>query len=93
MALPVSGEQDIIDVVAIWLVRFCQMAARVSGDLIMPSTKEASEHASADINAFREKIRTGKRGSDHLYIMLLGMKMLETDELLRQVQKVCRSEW
>ena len=47
----------------------------------MPSTKEAtSEHASADINAFREKIRTGKRGSDHLYIMLLGMKMLETDE-------------
>ena len=54
----------------------------------MPSTKQATtEHASADINAFREKVRTGKRGSDHLYIMLLGMKVLETDELLKQVQK------
>src|SRR5260370_28468220 len=54
----------------------------------MPSTKEATiEHTSADIEAFRERIRTGKRGSDHLYIILLGMKVLETDELLKQVEK------
>ncbi len=54
----------------------------------MPSTKEATiERASADIQAFRERLRTGRRGGDHLYIILLGMKMLETDELLKQVKK------
>jgi putative toxin-antitoxin system antitoxin component (TIGR02293 family) len=54
----------------------------------MPSTKEATdEDASPDIEAFREKLRTGKRGSDHLYVILLGMKMMETDELLKQVEK------
>jgi len=54
----------------------------------MPSTKEATvEYATPDIEAFREKLRTGKRGSDHLYVILLGMKMMETDELLKQVEK------
>lgn len=45
------------------------------------------EHASPDIEAFRERLRTGKRGSDHLYIILLGMKIHETEKLLRQVQR------
>ncbi|HUE83268.1 MAG TPA: antitoxin Xre/MbcA/ParS toxin-binding domain-containing protein [Pyrinomonadaceae bacterium] len=53
----------------------------------MPSTKATTEHASPDIKVFREKLRTGKRGSDHLYIILLGMKTLETDKLLKQIEK------
>jgi putative toxin-antitoxin system antitoxin component (TIGR02293 family) len=39
------------------------------------------------MEAFRERIRAGQRGGDHLYVMLLGLKMSETKELLRQVEK------
>jgi putative toxin-antitoxin system antitoxin component (TIGR02293 family) len=54
----------------------------------MLSTKEpTAEHASPDIKAFREKLRTGKRGSDHVYLILLGMKTLETDKLLKQIER------
>jgi putative toxin-antitoxin system antitoxin component (TIGR02293 family) len=49
--------------------------------------EETAERVSPDIAAFRERLRTGERGNDHLYIMLLGMKLLETEELLREVQK------
>ena len=53
----------------------------------MPAAKEETERASPDIEAFRERIRTGQRGGDHLYVLLLGLKMSETEELLRQVDK------
>jgi putative toxin-antitoxin system antitoxin component (TIGR02293 family) len=54
----------------------------------MPKRQQVTvEHASPDIEAFREKLRTGKRGNDHIYTMLLGMKMLETEELLRQIER------
>jgi putative toxin-antitoxin system antitoxin component (TIGR02293 family) len=45
------------------------------------------EQTPPDVAAFRERLRTGKRGSDHIYIILLGMKMIQTDELLKQVEK------
>ena len=54
----------------------------------MPSVQaETIERASPDIAAFRERLRTGERGTDHLYVMLLGMRLLETEELLKQVAK------
>src|SRR3982751_2518976 len=49
--------------------------------------EETLDRVSPDIAAFRERLRTGERGNDHLYIMLLGMKLLETEELLREVQR------
>ena len=52
------------------------------------TTKERTiEQTPPDVEAFRERLRTGKRGSDHIYIILLGMKMIQTDELLKQVEK------
>ena len=54
----------------------------------MPAAQEETiERASPDIAAFRERIRTGERGTDHLYVMLLGMKSFETEELLKEVEK------
>ncbi|HEX8139703.1 MAG TPA: antitoxin Xre/MbcA/ParS toxin-binding domain-containing protein [Pyrinomonadaceae bacterium] len=54
----------------------------------MPGAQEETiERELPDIEAFRERLRTGERGSGHLYLILLGMKMSETDELLRQVEK------
>jgi len=49
--------------------------------------EELADRVSPDVAAFRERLRTGERGNDHLYVMLLGMRLLETDELLREVQK------
>jgi putative toxin-antitoxin system antitoxin component (TIGR02293 family) len=49
--------------------------------------EETVERVSPDIVAFCERLRTGERGNDHLYVMLLGMKLLETEELLREVQR------
>lgn len=49
--------------------------------------EETSERVSPDIEAFRERLRTGERGTDHLYVMLLGMRTLETEQLLKQVEQ------
>jgi putative toxin-antitoxin system antitoxin component (TIGR02293 family) len=54
----------------------------------MPVAQEEKvEKATADVEAFRERISSGKRGGDHVYVLLLGMKKFETDELLKQVEK------
>lgn len=49
--------------------------------------EETLDRVSPDIAAFRERLRTGERGNDHLYVILLGMRLLETEELLREVQR------
>jgi putative toxin-antitoxin system antitoxin component (TIGR02293 family) len=54
----------------------------------MPEAQEETiERELPDIEAFRERLRTGERGGGHLYLILLGMKLTETDELLRQVER------
>lgn len=54
----------------------------------MASTQEeTADKTSPDIEAFRERIRTGERGTDHLYLILLGMGLLETEELFKQVER------
>lgn len=54
----------------------------------MPAAQEEKvERSTPDVEAFRERISTGERGADHLYVLLLGMKMFETEELLKQVEK------
>jgi putative toxin-antitoxin system antitoxin component (TIGR02293 family) len=40
-----------------------------------------------EVDYFVKRIKSGKRGSDHLYVMLLGMKEAETNSLLRQIEK------
>lgn len=54
----------------------------------MPAAQEEKiERATPDVEAFRERISSGERGGGHLYVLLLGMKKFETDELLKQVEK------
>jgi putative toxin-antitoxin system antitoxin component (TIGR02293 family) len=54
----------------------------------MPAAQdEKLERVTPDVEAFRERINSGERGGDHLYVLLLGMKKFETEELLRQVEK------
>ncbi|MDQ3817986.1 MAG: DUF2384 domain-containing protein [Acidobacteriota bacterium] len=54
----------------------------------MPAVQqEKVERATPDVEAFRARISSGERGGDHLYVLLLGMKKFETDELLKQVAK------
>lgn len=42
---------------------------------------------SADIDAFNKRVKSGKRGSGHVYVLLLGMKDLETTVLKREIEK------
>ena len=42
---------------------------------------------SVDIETFNKRVKSGKRGSDHLYVLLLGMKDLETTTLKREIEK------
>lgn len=50
--------------------------------------QQGSAPASApDLDAFRERLRSGERGTDHLYVMLLGLKRFETEQVLKQVRK------
>jgi putative toxin-antitoxin system antitoxin component (TIGR02293 family) len=46
-----------------------------------------SQSTSDDLDAFIARIKSGKRGSDHLYVLLLGMKTLETKKLRREIEK------
>lgn len=40
-----------------------------------------------EVDHFVKRIKTGKRGSDHLYVILLGMKEIETNSLLQRIEK------
>lgn len=42
---------------------------------------------SQDLNIFVARMKSGERGSDHLYVLLLGMKTLETKKLQREIEK------
>jgi len=42
---------------------------------------------SDDLDAFITRIKSGKRGSDHLYVLLLGMKTVDTKKLRREIEK------
>ena len=43
--------------------------------------------SSDDLDDFVTRMKSGERGSDHLYILLLGMKTLETKKLRRELEK------
>jgi len=45
------------------------------------------ETTSDDQDAFITRIKSGKRGSDHLYVLLLGMKTVDTKKLRREIEK------
>ena len=45
------------------------------------------ETTSDDLDAFITRIKSGKRGSDHLYVLLLGMKTVDTKKLRREIEK------
>jgi putative toxin-antitoxin system antitoxin component (TIGR02293 family) len=40
-----------------------------------------------DIKAFQRRLETGQRGSDHLYATLLGLKILDTKQLLKKIEE------
>jgi putative toxin-antitoxin system antitoxin component (TIGR02293 family) len=40
-----------------------------------------------DLERFRERIRSGNRGSDHGYVLLLGLEPADTARLVEQVEK------
>lgn len=42
---------------------------------------------SEDLNVFITRMKSGERGSDHLYVLLLGMKTLETKKLQLEIDK------
>ncbi len=43
--------------------------------------------SSNDLDVFVTRMKSGHRGSDHLYVLLLGMKTLETKKLQREIEK------
>lgn len=54
-----------------------------------PIVKEDSKSPllSGDLNAFITRMKSGERGSDHLYVLLLGMRNLETRKLQLEIEK------
>ena len=42
---------------------------------------------SEDLNLFITRMKGGERGSDHLYVLLLGIKTLETKKIQRGIQR------
>jgi putative toxin-antitoxin system antitoxin component (TIGR02293 family) len=53
----------------------------------MALTDKKKTERTGGIEAFRARVRSGKRGSDHLYAVLLGFKSLETERLLKELEK------
>jgi putative toxin-antitoxin system antitoxin component (TIGR02293 family) len=52
----------------------------------MPGVQnETTENRLPDVAAFRDRILSGKRRTNHLYAMLLGINLLKTEELLNEV--------
>jgi putative toxin-antitoxin system antitoxin component (TIGR02293 family) len=40
-----------------------------------------------DIDVYVSRMKSGERGSDHLYVLLLGIRTLETKKLRREIEK------
>lgn len=41
----------------------------------------------AGVDRFVDRLRSGERKTDHLYVLLLGMKEQETNRLIREIEK------
>jgi len=54
----------------------------------MARAKErALTRVTADIEAFRQRVSSGERGTHHIYVTLLGLEPSDTTHLIRQVEK------
>lgn len=51
------------------------------------ASKKESKGSTPGIEAFREGLRTGRRGTHHLHVTLLGLDLFDTKDLLRQVEE------
>lgn len=49
--------------------------------------KPTLKNAVGNLEGFVSRIKSGNRGSDHLYVLLLGMKTLETGKLQRELKR------